>query len=34
MPLATGMAFSTTNGVYTDANALPGAQKFYRISSP
>jgi hypothetical protein len=34
LPLATGMAFSTTNGVYTDTNGLLGAQKFYRISSP
>jgi hypothetical protein len=34
LPLATGMAFNTTNGVYTDTNALLGAQKFYRISSP
>ena len=34
VPLATGMAFNTTNGVYTDTNALLGAQKFYRISSP
>jgi hypothetical protein len=34
LPLATGMAFNTTNGVYTDTNALFGAQKFYRISSP
>jgi len=34
LPLATGMAFNTTNGVYTDTNALPGTQKFYRISSP
>jgi hypothetical protein len=34
LPLATGMAFNTTDGVYTDTNALLGAQKFYRISSP
>ena len=34
LPLATGMAFNTTNGVYTDTNALSGPQKFYRISSP
>ena len=34
LPLASGMAFNTTNGVYTDTNALPGTQRFYRISSP
>jgi hypothetical protein len=34
LPLATGLAFNTANGVYTDKNALLGAQKFYRISSP
>ena len=34
LPLATGMAFNTTNGVYTDTGALLGTQKFYRISSP
>ena len=34
LPLVTGMAFNTTNGIYTDTNALLGTQKFYRISSP
>ena len=34
LPLAPGLAFNTANGVYTDMNALLGAQKFYRISSP
>jgi hypothetical protein len=34
LPLATGLAFNTTNGVYTDANALLNSQKFYRICSP
>jgi hypothetical protein len=33
-PLVTGLSFSTTNGVYTVTNALPGTQRFYRISSP
>ena len=34
LPLATGMAFNTTNGTYTDINALLGTQKFYKIVSP
>ena len=34
LPLAAGLAFNTTNGIYTDTNALVGPQKFYRISSP
>ena len=34
LPLATGLAFNTTNGTYTDVNALLGTKKFYRISSP
>jgi hypothetical protein len=34
-PLAQGLAFNTTNGVYTDVGALTsGPMKFYRISSP
>lgn len=34
LPLASGLAFNTTNGSYTVTNALLGTQKFYRISSP
>jgi hypothetical protein len=34
LPLASGLAFNTTNGNYTVTNALLGTQKFYRISSP
>jgi hypothetical protein len=34
LPLATGLAFNTTNGTYTDVSALLGTKKFYRISSP
>jgi hypothetical protein len=34
LPLATGMAFNTTNGTYTATNALGGTQQFYRIVSP
>ena len=34
VPLVTGLAFNTTNGTYTHANALLGTQKFYKIASP
>jgi hypothetical protein len=34
-PLAQGLTFNTTNGRYTDTNALlSGPQKFYRVVSP
>jgi hypothetical protein len=34
LPLATGLTFNTTNGVYKDAGAGLGTLKFYRVSSP
>jgi hypothetical protein len=34
LPLASGMAFNTTNGTYTVTNALLGTQQFYRVVSP
>ena len=34
LPLATGMAFNTPNGTYTDVDAVLGTQKFYKIVSP
>jgi hypothetical protein len=34
LPLASGLAFNTTNGTYTDVGALLGTRKFYRITSP
>ncbi|SPE52283.1 putative Immunoglobulin I-set domain protein [Verrucomicrobia bacterium] len=32
LPLATGLTFNTTNGMYTDT--LNGSAKFYKVSSP
>ena len=34
LPLASGLAFNTTNGTYTDVGGLLGARKFYRVTSP
>jgi hypothetical protein len=33
-PLATGLLFNDTNGVYTDTNALSVLEKFYKVASP
>ena len=33
LPLATGLAFNTTAGQFTDTNALAGT-RFYKIASP